>query len=428
MKIKMKLSGLFARLLRMNLIPIVLLSVVIVAFSARTFAASMHREVHKGMSDLCNTILTMYDAMYEGDYSVTEKDGAIYMFKGTYQINGSFDLIDRVKEETGADVTIFYMNTRVITTLRDSEGNRMVGTGANALVMKDVLEEGNPTFYSGVLIDKQKYFAYYTPIVNSDGTCIGMMFVGRPSADVEKLVWGSISPIIWFSVVALLLAGLVTLQFSRALIGSIRKTEAYMEKVANGDFHIELDSMVLKRNDELSEMGRYIIKMQRSLRGLVEQDMLTNLYNRRSGERKMLQTQGDFLKYGAPFCLAIGDIDFFKRINDTYGHDCGDFVLVEVAQKMREHMRGKGYAIRWGGEEFLMIFRDRELDEAAESLEKFLNTIREDDMVYDQDTTVKITMTFGITAGGDMRMDDIIKAADEKLYLGKNNGRNQVVK
>lgn len=428
MKAKMKVSGLFIRLLRMNLIPIILLSIVIIAFSAKRFESSLNKEVHKGMMDLCNTILTMYDTVYVGDYSVAEQDGAIYMFKGDYQINGSFDIIDQVKASTGADITIFYRDTRVITTLRDSDGKRMVGTGANAMVLKDVLEDGNPTFYPEVLIDKQKYFAYYTPLINSDGTRIGMMFVGKPTADVKKLVWDSVSPIIWFGVAALLLTGLVTMRFSSSLLDMVKKTESYMERVANGDFHIEMDPVVLKSNDEFSGMCRYIIKMQRSLRDLVELDMLTNLLNRRSGEKKIRQTQGDYTKFGAPFCLAIGDIDFFKKVNDTYGHDCGDFVLLQVAQKMREHMRGKGYAIRWGGEEFLMVFRDKELDEAAESLEKFLNTIRETDMVYDEVTTVKITMTFGITEGGDMPMDDIIKEADGKLYIGKNAGRNQIVK
>lgn len=108
---------------------------------------------------------------------------------------------------------------------------------------------------------------------------------------------------------------------------AIRKTESFLETIAKGELYAEFDADVLERKDELGEMGRYLIKMQKSLQELVEQDILTGLYNRRSGENLLRQTCENYRKDGIPFCVAIGDIDHFKRVNDTYGHECGDVAL-----------------------------------------------------------------------------------------------------
>lgn len=103
MKKKIATNSLYWSLLRITIIPIVLLSLVITTFSAKSFATSMHKEVENGLRDLCNTILTMYDTTYKGDYHVQMQQDGIYLFKGETLLNGDFSIIDRVKEKTGAD-------------------------------------------------------------------------------------------------------------------------------------------------------------------------------------------------------------------------------------------------------------------------------------------------------------------------------------
>ena len=174
-------------------------------------------------------------------------------------------------------------------------------------------------------------------------------------------------------------------------------------------------------------MGRYVVRMQRSLRDLIELDQLTGLYNRRYVQRKLELVQNKSIETGVPFSVAIGDIDFFKKVNDTYGHECGDAVLMDVSARMRELMKGRGFAARWGGEEFLLVFESYRLEMAADSLEDLLNVIRSRTIAF-QGEKVKVTMTFGVVEGSGDRLDSIIGSADEKLYYGKNNGRNQVVR
>lgn len=100
-------GGLSWILLRMNILPIILLTFVITTFSTVKFAASLNEEAKNGLVNLCDTVVTTYDAMYEGPYRAVEQDGAIYMLKGDHQLNGDFAFIDSVKEKTNVDITFF---------------------------------------------------------------------------------------------------------------------------------------------------------------------------------------------------------------------------------------------------------------------------------------------------------------------------------
>lgn len=427
MKKRTSQKSLYYKLLQMTLIPIFLLALVITSFSVKSFAKALDGEVKKGLMDLSSTILTLYEQLYPGDYQVVEKNNAIYMLKGDHQINGDFSIIDTIKENTGADITFFYQDTRVITTLYDKKGERMIGTKVNAVVIKDVLMQGQPAFYPRVSIDGEDYFAYYAPLVNEDGTCIGMLFVARPSKKVNDSLRRSIVPIIILGFAAMIIAAWITVRFSGSLMKAIDKIEEFLSRVAEGDLRENLACDVTKRNDELGELGRYAVHMQKSLRELVEKDALTGLFNRRSGNQKLHQAHMEKVENDIDFCVALGDIDFFKKVNDTFGHELGDIVLAQTACIMKRNMAGKGFAARWGGEEFLIVFTKSTLDEAVLLLDKILNEIRNMEIVGNEETKIRVTMTFGICQGSTDNVDVVLREADGKLYIGKNSGRNQIV-
>lgn len=414
-------------LLRMNILPIILLTLVITSFSAISFASSMNKEAKNGLVNLCDTVITMYDAIYEGSYRVVEQDGAVYMLKGEHQLNGDFAFIDAIKKKTNVDVTFFYQDTRVITTIRDKNGERVVGTRANPRVVMDVLENNQEAFYSSTEIEGVRYFSYYAPLHGEDGTCIGMIFLGKPTVEVDKLVRKSVNPTIIFGLITMVFVCFISIRFSNRLINSIRRIEVFLEAASSGNLHTKLDQEVLARKDELGDMGRHVVKMQKALRELVEQDILTGLNNRRSGEKLLKQVHDSYEKEGIPFCVAIGDIDHFKYVNDTYGHECGDVVLAQCAYLLNEYMKGKGLAIRWGGEEFLLVYKNMNMETALPHLQDLMETIRNMCVHYEDVTQIGITMTFGIAEGSKERIEHIIRDADAKLYKGKNSGRNQIV-
>ena len=129
---------------------------------------------------------------------------------------------------------------------------------------------------------------------------------------------------------------------------------------------------------------------------------------------------------GMPFCVGIGDIDFFKKVNDTYGHDAGDEVLKSVAGVLNASMKGKGFVARWGGEEFLIVYEMADLMPSVEALNDMLQKVRDLEIVSGG-TTIKVTMSFGIIQGQTGWTEDmLLKAADDNLYYAKTHGRNQV--
>lgn len=426
MKKILKGSSFFWALLKMNMLPLILLTLVITTFSAVRFAASLNVETKNGLVNLSHTVVTLYDAVYEGDYHAVEKDGTVYLMKGNHTLNDNFAIIDSIKEETGVDITVFYEETRIITTIRTDNGERAIGTKANDTVVNDVLKGGQPHFYASTMVEGVRYFSYYEPLYDADGTCIGMIFLGKPSAQVEGMVAGSLSSIIICGLITMLIACMVTIRFSGRLVNAIRKMELFLVGIAKGDLHEEFDREVLERKDELGEMSRYLIKMQKSLQKLVEQDILTGLYNRRSGEKLLKRVCENYEKDGTPFCVAIGDVDHFKNVNDTYGHECGDVALTELSSRMKEHMQGHGFVARWGGEEMLLVYDGVHLDTAVNYMQDLLESIRTKPIVYG-DVKLNITMTFGLTEGNGDKIEHIVRDADEKLYQGKNSGRNQIV-
>ena len=175
----------------------------------------------------------------------------------------------------------------------------------------------------------------------------------------------------------------------------------------------------------------------KKLKIISEHDPLTKLPNRRS---VISGTISNVMRGVCPngVCIAIGDIDFFKKVNDTYGHEAGDEVLKQLAVLCSEYMSSHGIAARWGGEEFLFVFNNENLDEAGMNANELLSKIRNMTVKWN-DIEIKVTMTIGVAdvntfisgevteAEIDDRINEAVSAADKKLYMGKSNGRNTVV-
>ena len=165
----------------------------------------------------------------------------------------------------------------------------------------------------------------------------------------------------------------------------------------------------------------------KELRHVASTDPLTKVWNRFRMLEHVEKCLKKYNRGGMEFMsLAIGDIDFFKSVNDTYGHECGDEVLRQMAHLFDMETHGIGAVARWGGEEFLLVFEDTDLDAAREQLDELMDKIRELDILYD-DQHVHLTMTFGLICEPEEDIHTLLKEADAKLYIGKTNGRNQVV-
>ncbi|NWF99571.1 MAG: GGDEF domain-containing protein [Thermoanaerobaculaceae bacterium] len=167
----------------------------------------------------------------------------------------------------------------------------------------------------------------------------------------------------------------------------------------------------------------YIAKLEQASRS----DPLTKLLNRRGMMERLQQEVDRFERYQHPFCVAIGDLDDFKKVNDTFGHEAGDCALVTVAEVFRSRLRKVDQVGRWGGEEFLALLPSTTEGRALIALEKVRQGIRQTPARC-EGAEIELSMTFGVSqfmAG--QTLDECLMAADRALYLGKTSGKNRVV-
>ena len=191
--------------------------------------------------------------------------------------------------------------------------------------------------------------------------------------------------------------------------------------------------------DELRARTRTLIRRKRymdALRNTLDQglelavtDQLTGLYNRRFMQTQLGPLVQRAAHGGEPVSVALADIDFFKRINDTFGHDAGDAVLKEFALRFASNTRPTDFACRLGGEEFLVIMPATGGDVAALAAERLRQQVAASPFRLRDGGGLDVTVSIGVATAGpeDQTADDLIKRADLALYQAKSEGRNRVI-
>ncbi len=177
---------------------------------------------------------------------------------------------------------------------------------------------------------------------------------------------------------------------------------------------------------ELLSKQKILAMQNDQLDELAHKDPLTHLLNRRSMNEKMTLRMEQLKMTGKRFTLIIGDIDDFKKVNDNYGHEAGDIVLVTVSDIIRQNVGNGGFVCRWGGEEILML-----LNESLESATEITDRIRkriDENIVNHEGNQIHVSMTFGVAESiPGIKIEHLIQQADDRLYYGKKHGKNQVV-
>lgn len=415
------------KMLMLTTVPFVFLAVFLLGVSYKSVHDTLVEQANEDMIKQCTLLSRMYDAIYPGDYKmdvIDEKHFIIY--KGSYDITAEYDTMDSIKDAYNDDFSIFCGDQSVLTTLKDDEGNRLLYSRLSAVIKEEVIKRQEDKFYSNVKMDGVEYLEYFRPIINEDGTCFGMYGVYREASEINKKTYKTIFPIAVLYCIATVVIGLISVIYAGKIVDRILGLQKFMKNVSAGRFDVGMPSHYTNGNDELHDLARMGKVMQNSLRLLVECDELTKLNNRRYGVKNLEKIISKSANNATEFCVAIGDIDFFKKVNDTYGHDMGDEVLKRVAEVLKRNMAGKGFVARWGGEEFLFVYDMVKIDDAKKHLNDMLDEIRALNITYN-DTSISVTMSFGLAEGDSSEgLDENVKRADERLYYAKEHGRNQV--
>lgn len=184
----------------------------------------------------------------------------------------------------------------------------------------------------------------------------------------------------------------------------------------------------------LAFVSAYVIKYVIKSRDFEQQyrlattDGLTELYNHRYFQEQMITQIENCKRYNLNFSLILIDIDFFKKFNDIFGHQSGDAVLRQVAQKLKKNVRSSDFVCRYGGEEMSIILPNAERDEAIMTAQKICQAVSEKPFKLANDKESKVTISLGVSTypRDGNTPSELIEHADQCLYHAKENGRNQV--
>ncbi len=240
-------------------LPVMVLGIIVIMIALTVVKESLVSETEEALKSAATATLAAYD-QNQGDYLEAD-NGDIW--KGSYNISKSDIIVDSIKEKARVDVTFFYGDKRIMTSAKDKDGNRILGSPAGDKVKKKVLEEGQDYFSKAVSLDGEICYGYYVPVFQDGGDSpIGMIFVGTDKANkdvaLNKIVYMIVGVAVFFMLVCILLAAV----FTTSITGSLKKSIGMVQSVAKGDLRTQIDGKLLSRKDEIGDLSRAMKELQ----------------------------------------------------------------------------------------------------------------------------------------------------------------------
>jgi two-component system, cell cycle response regulator len=181
----------------------------------------------------------------------------------------------------------------------------------------------------------------------------------------------------------------------------------------------------LRAGKRILELQAQLVHAREELRVQANHDSLTGLLNRMAIMAVLEKECARSRREKKPVAVMMADLDHFKKVNDTYGHQAGDAVLRETARKMLQSVRVYDSIGRYGGEEFMVVAPGSDIAAVLDQAERLRRCVAEQSVSVD-DVTIPTTMSVGVASGDAPQPEDLLRAADEALYLAKKGGRNKV--
>ena len=240
------------KMLILAIIPVLVMGIVAILISNTVVKNKLLDDAKQKLKATSNAVLAAYD-QNAGDYFVNATGD---VWKGAYNVSLSTPFIDDIAAKTGIEVTFFYNDTRLVTSLKDADGKRILGSKAGDFLVENVLQDGNEVFTNRVLVDGTFYFGYYVPVhQNNSDEIIGMVFAGMP----VKEIYASLNLITMIFTVAivviLVIAVFGCLLVSRGIAKSIRSSMDVVKQISEGNLNVEIEQSMLDRKDEAGALS-----------------------------------------------------------------------------------------------------------------------------------------------------------------------------
>lgn len=260
-KLKLPFSVL---LVMLTMLPMVLLAVVSFVMSVSKLKNSLEESNRQSVESVCFALMEAYDTMYAGDWSMVSGN----LYKGANYVGHTQDLLNRFLDEQSLNVTLFWGDTRVLTTLKDADGNYIVGTKADEKVASQVLA-GNAYFDDNLTVNGVPSYVAYEPLRNMDGSVAGMVFVGYPRSVAQKAVNSAIQQLIIGTCVILVVILIIVILLVRVIVRAMTNLTGAVTKLGNGDLNVELHVDALNSQNEIGALADNVNHLVQKLRGIM---------------------------------------------------------------------------------------------------------------------------------------------------------------
>ncbi|MCM1539007.1 MAG: methyl-accepting chemotaxis protein [bacterium] len=251
-------------LVMLTMLPMVLLAVVSFLMSTSKLKNSLEESNRQSVESVCYSLRESYDTMYEGNWNMIS--GQLY--KGANYVGHTLEMLNHLKEEYSLEVTLFYGDTRVLTTLKDANGDYIIGTTADEKVSSKVLG-GEAYFDSNLTVNGVPCYVAYEPLYNMDGSIAGMVFVGYPRTVAQKAINSAILQLIIGTVIVLGFILVLVIILVRLIVRAITKLTGAVTKISNGDLNVELQVDSLNSRNEIGALANYLNGLVAKLREII---------------------------------------------------------------------------------------------------------------------------------------------------------------
>jgi hypothetical protein len=249
--------------------PVLMLGVISIFFISTQVRKAVTSEIEEALKGTAAATLAAYD-QNAGDY-IQSTNGDIW--KGSYNISKSESLVDKIKSNSGMDVTFFYGDERIMTSAKDANGDRVLGSRAGDKIVEKVLKGGEEYFSSAVSIEGELNYGYFMPVHqnDSDNQIIGMIFVGTNLKEKEAVVKHILSSICSSVIVVMLICIAVGIKLAGSMSRNIRKSIQMVGRLAEGNLDVWVDDKLLKKKDEIGELSRVTITLRDTMRSTIKE-------------------------------------------------------------------------------------------------------------------------------------------------------------
>lgn len=257
-----------AKILSLSLLPVVLLGVSMFLVAADRIEDGIYNEAYVGMQATTLAVRDIFEIGHSGQYWLNE-DGELY--KGEeFNISQAMDIVDHIKENTDMEVSIFWKDTRILTSITDQAGVRQAGTKAAPEVVQRVLNEGNSYQEKNVEILGTQYVVYYNPFYQEGtGEVVGMIFLGTPQHSITSIINKVRLQLLLVIVFAVLFTVVIVYVMVNRIVVLLRKSMGLLGEIAEGNLDVQVENRILRRKDEIGELGGSIRTLRDELNQII---------------------------------------------------------------------------------------------------------------------------------------------------------------